>query len=160
MLSSIVVAALSFQVPHKLTRREIFTTAAAAATFATPLSAVAADFNAKNKAMATYGQRILALQGASAEAILDDSAALKVFASQMARASGKRNMESRRMGGTPLADAANAAIAAAASGDKAGANAAIADMISIAKVLSWGRARSQPALAACPSLRLDATRAR
>ena len=47
---------------------------------------------------------------------------------------GKRNVDGRRLGGFPLADACNAAIAAAGSGDTAGAQAGIKDMIKIAGI--------------------------
>ncbi len=86
--------------------------------------------------LVAQGQRVLALTDASTDTILAESKALKVFVSQMARASGKRNLDSRSLGGTPLTDAYNAAVAAASAGDKAGANAAVKDIVSICKVRS------------------------
>ena len=132
---AVVVAALSFNLPATpLSRRDVFATVAGAAAFGTPLAASAYNQADRAKAMAIYGQRVLALEGASASGILDEAAAIKIFASQMGRAAGKRNVDGRRLGGFPLADAANSAIAAAGAGDTAGAQAGIKEMVKIAGI--------------------------
>mmetsp|Transcript_142 Transcript_142/g.312 ORF Transcript_142/g.312 Transcript_142/m.312 type:complete len:180 (-) Transcript_142:208-747(-) len=119
--------------PVMVTRREMLTAVAGAATVVSPLSASAYD-NGQNKAKAIFGQKVLTLVDASPEAILDNQAAIETYVSQMIRASGKRNVDGRSLGGTPLGDAAVKAIASAKSGDKAGANAAVKEIVSLTKL--------------------------
>ena len=77
---------------------------------------------------------MLALADASPEAILDNQAAIETYVSQMIRSTGKRNVDGRRLGGTPLGDAAVETIAAAKSGDKAGANAGVKKIVALTKL--------------------------
>jgi len=118
-----------------VSRRDVLTTAAGIGAFASPLLASANDYDSTIlKARATFGQKVLGLTDASPEAILDNRAALETYVTQMIRASGKRNVDGRSLGGTPLGDAAVAAVKAAKAGDKAGANAAIKDIVAMTKL--------------------------
>ena len=90
--------------------------------------------NGQSKAKAIFGQKVLALVDASPEAILDNQAAIETYVSQIIRASGKRNVDGRRLGGTPLGDAAVETIAAAKSGDKAAANAGVKKIVALTKL--------------------------
>ena len=85
--------------PVMVSRRELFTTVAGAAVVtAMPLSAMATYENGQSKAKGIFGQKVLALVDASPEAILDNQAAIETYVSQMIRASGKRNVDGRRLG--------------------------------------------------------------
>ena len=64
----------------------------------------------------------------------DNQAAIETYVSQIIRASGKRNVDGRRLGGTPLGDAAVETIAAAKSGDKAAANAGVKKIVALTKL--------------------------
>tara|TARA_B110001452_G_scaffold96012_1_gene79379 strand:- start:205 stop:510 length:306 start_codon:yes stop_codon:yes gene_type:complete len=81
-----------------------------------------------------FGQKVLALVDASPETILDNQAALETYVGQMIRASGKRNVDGRRLAGTPLGDAAVEAIKGAKAGDKAAANAGVKKIVALTKL--------------------------
>ena len=119
--------------PVMVTRREAFTAVAATAVAVSPLSANAYE-NGQSKAKAIFGQKVLKLVDASPEDILDNQAAIETFVSQMIRSTGKRNVDGRRLGGTPLGDAAVDAIAAAGKGDKAAANTAVKKIVTLTKL--------------------------
>ena len=89
---------------------------------------------AENKAKGVFGQKVLALTDASAETIADNSAVIETYVSQMIRATGKRNVDGRRLSGTPLGDQAVAAVSAAKAGDKAAANAAVKQIVAMTKL--------------------------
>ena len=123
--------------PVMVTRREAFTavvvTAITAVEVVSPMSANAYE-NGQSKAKAIFGQKVLKLVDASPETILDNQAALETYVSQMIRATGKRNVDGRRLGGTPLGDAAVDAIAAAHQGDKSAANTAVKKIVTLTKL--------------------------
>ena len=120
--------------PVMVTRREAFSTVLATAAAAAAVAPANAYDNGQNKARAVFGQKVLALADASPEAILDNQAAIETYVSQMIRSTGKRNVDGRRLGGTPLGDAAVETIAAAKSGDKAAANAGVKKIVALTKL--------------------------
>ena len=106
---SLAVAALAFTPPNSLmtSRREaVFAGAFAAA--AMPMAAFAdgsVSLVTLQKARLTYGQKVLSLVDASAEKIVEEQNAIKLYVSATERASGKKT--------DPRKSAANAIIAAA-----------------------------------------------
>ena len=121
--------------PVMVTRREAFSAVLATAVAGAAVAPANAVYdNGQNKAKAVFGQKVLALADASPEAILDNQAAIETYVSQMIRSTGKRNVDGRRLGGTPLGDAAVETIAAAKSGDKAAANAAVKQIVAMTKL--------------------------
>jgi len=117
-------------------RREALQSAAAAAASTMPLAANAYDYNQKAKAKATFGQVVFDLQGASAEKIAEEKNAIISFASQMIKASGKRNVDARQIakGGGAIGEAASKAVKAATGGDTAGAQAAVKELVALTGV--------------------------
>ena len=105
----------------------------AAALTGLPMGASAYNLADKRKAQAIFGQKVLALQSASAEEIADNSAAIITYAGQMIRASGKRNVDGRKLTG-PIGEAANAALAAAKKGDTAGASAGLKELAKVTQL--------------------------
>ena len=120
--------------PVMVTRREAFSAVLATAVAGAAVAPANAYENGQSKAKAIFGQKVLALVDASPEAILDNQAAIETYVSQMIRSTGKRNVDGRRLGGTPLGDAAVETIAAAKSGDKAAANAGVKKIVALTKL--------------------------
>ena len=146
--------------PVMVTRREAFSAVLATAVAGAAVAPANAVYdNGQNKAKAVFGQKVLALADASPEAILDNQAAIETYVSQMIRSTGKRNVDGRRLGGTPLGDAAVETIAAAKSGDKAAANAGVKKIVALTKLCeSTARAAAGRARSGCYRRRWRATR--
>lgn len=132
MLSA-VVAALAFQAPGKplTSRRNFGGLVAGGLVAASPLAAFAEGMTSSTtlyKARNTYGQRVLALADASTDTILGEANAIKLYVSAYERSTGKHT-DGRR----PSA-AATKILSAAAAGDKAGANAAVKELVASSKL--------------------------
>ena len=103
---SVAVAALAFQAPPSLTRRDAVFAGVTAA--AMPFAAFAdgsAGPGTLQKARLSYGQRLLTLQDASTDAILENKATINLYVSAVNRAKGAKV--------DPRKSEANAIIAAA-----------------------------------------------
>ena len=125
--------------PVMVTRRDVFNAVVVTAVASTAVEVVSplpanAYENGQSKAKAIFGQKVLKLVDASPDTILDNQAALETYVSQIIRSTGKRNVDGRRLGGTPLGDAAVEAIAAAHQGDKAAANTAVKKIVTLTKL--------------------------
>ena len=84
---SVAVAALAFQAPPSLTRRDAVFAGVTAA--AMPFAAFAdgsAGPGTLQKARLSYGQRLLTLQDASTDAILENKATINLYVSAVNRA--------------------------------------------------------------------------
>jgi len=123
----LVTFALAFNVPAQLGRRQVLQAASAVALTGAPLASYAdgaASAATIAKAKAKYGQRVLALKGASAEAIAADANAIKLYVSAVTMPSGPRVAKE-----SGIVAAGKTAVAAAKKGDTSGAQAAIATII-------------------------------
>ena len=127
------VSASRVTAPMMVSRRDILTTVSGAMALASPLAASAYE-NGQSKAKGIFGQKVLALLSADAATIADNEAAITTYVGQMIRATGKRNVDSRRLGGTPLGDAAVAAIKSAKAGDTAGAQDGLKKIVALTKL--------------------------
>eukprot|EP00310_Coccolithus_braarudii_P020319 CAMPEP_0183351434 /NCGR_PEP_ID=MMETSP0164_2-20130417/24845_1 /TAXON_ID=221442 /ORGANISM="Coccolithus pelagicus ssp braarudi, Strain PLY182g" /LENGTH=193 /DNA_ID=CAMNT_0025523615 /DNA_START=30 /DNA_END=611 /DNA_ORIENTATION=+ len=114
------------------TRRDFLSTGAAALALAVPLAASADGANSIGnafKARAIYGSRIYRLQSASAATILGEKNAFTLFISGAYRTSDVKETA------TALKALQKAALAAAASGDEAGAKSKVKEFIALGKIV-------------------------
>lgn len=131
----LVTFALAFNVPAQLGRRQVLQAASAVALTGAPLASYAdgaASAATIAKAKAKYGQRVLALKGASAEAIAADANAIKLYVSAVTMPSGPRVAKE-----SGIVAAGKTAVAAAKKGDTSGAQAAIATVARQAQRAHW-----------------------
>jgi len=145
-----VVAALSFFAPPTalpatrataltmaeqpmLGRREMLSAAAAAATMA-PLAAFADGASSPavlERSRQIYGSRVARLTDASTDAILEEKNAFTLFTTgAFPRTGNTASKETQKK----LAALSKQAIAAASKGDKAGANAAVKEFVTVGKI--------------------------
>lgn len=120
------------QVPASLDRRSVLRGAAAGAA-AVPLAALADGANSKataERARQIYGSRVFRLQGASAEEILDEKNVFKLFTTGSYRTQGPLDKEARKT----LDALSKKVLAAAKSGDSAGAQAAVKEFIKAGEI--------------------------
>jgi len=120
------------QVPASLDRRSVLRGVAAGAA-AVPLAALADGANSKataERARQIYGSRVFRLQSASADAILEEKNVFTLFTTGTYRGSSTIEKAARKN----LEAITKKALAAAKSGDSAGAQAAVKEFIKVAEI--------------------------
>ena len=136
---AVTAALLAFNAPgmapeSMMSRRQAFTSAAAAAIAAAPLAAFAdgaASPAVRERARALYGSRVARLVGASPEAVLEEKNMFTLFTTGVYR-SDSASKDKR----TKLTVLTKTAVAAAKKGDSAGAQAAIKEFIAVGEIKS------------------------
>ena len=133
-VTAALLATLGMAPESMMSRRQAFTSAAAAAIAAAPLAAFAdgaASPAVRERARALYGSRVARLVGASPEAVLEEKNMFTLFTTGVYR-SDSASKDKR----TKLNALTKTAVAAAKKGDSAGAQAAIKEFIAVGEIKS------------------------
>jgi len=136
MIAVAVTALLAFSPPgmkldQAMSRRTVFS-GVAAAVAAAPLAANADGASSpavRERARAIYGSRVARLADASVDAIIDEKNCFTLFTTGVYRTDAASKAKK-----ADLTAASKKALAAAKSGDKAGANAAVKEFIKIGEI--------------------------
>ena len=133
-ITSALALGFSFNSPmgaEQVMGRRALVTGAGAAVFAAPLAAFADGASSKavlDRARGIYGSRVARLVDASPETILEEKNAFTLFVSGAYRSAAAKPTQAK------LAALEKKALAAAKAGDKAGANAAVKEFVSVGEI--------------------------
>ena len=133
-ITSALALGFSFNSPRgaeQVMGRRALITGAGAAVAAAPLAAFADGASSKavlDRARAIYGSRVARLVDASPEAILEEKNAFTLFTTGAYRSAAAKPTQAK------LAALQKTALAAAKSGDKAGANAAVKEFVKVGEI--------------------------